>query len=90
MLKAGHLNAVRFLVHEELRARRWSHVQLATAMQMHGRFDVVYSFLDGNYELNEEIANGLAKAFDVRADWWIALNDLIASANVEAEASVTC
>lgn len=86
MLKSNHLNAVRFLVQEELRVRQWPHVKLAEAMQMHGRFHVVYKFLDGTQPLTQEIADGLCKAFGVRADWWTQLNDLLNAANVTEEA----
>lgn len=85
MLKSNYLNAVRFLVQEELRVRQWPHVKLAEAMQMQGRFDVVYKFLDGRQSLTQELAEGLDKAFGVRAEWWIQLNDLLNAANVTEE-----
>lgn len=86
MLKSNNLNSISALVKEEIQARRWSHAQLASEMRMHGRYCEVYKLLDGKLELNEALANGLAKAFGVRAEWWLELNDLLKAANVEQDA----
>lgn len=86
--RAKCFNAVRFLVQEELRARTWAHVRLAEAMRMHGCYHVVYEFLDGKRELDEEIAHGLELAFGVRAEWWLSLNDLLKSADAEESSAI--
>jgi plasmid maintenance system antidote protein VapI len=90
MLKSNKLTAISALVKDEIRERRWSHVQLATQMQMHGRFHLVYEFLDAKREIDAELAEGLAKAFGVRAEWWLSLNDLLKAANIESEVLALC